>query len=379
MTSVCACCGSRDIVAVASTPPLPVNACRLTHSAEVSAATSRRPIELLGCNDCRFLWNRSFDPALLQYDISYEGTQIHSPHFRAYLLETAQHWLHCVGPDIGTVFEVGCGQGEFIDILGTLTHATLVGCDPASRGAPNGNITIHPRVLSSLDKRNYDVVINRMTLEHIADPEAFICEMADCLAPDGCLITQIPNAGRMIDHALFCDLIYEHVNYFNAYAMTRLMRRLGFESNRCELSYDGQHLTVFSYRAADRFEDSGAVHKPDLRTFRANAADFAGIWHKRLTGFVQDGYPVFVWGAGSRATTFLNALPDPDLIKGVIDINPRRHGTFVQGTSCLTEAPERLCGVGAAKVVIMNPIYRDEIQAMMATLAVDAELVAGPL
>lgn len=379
MTAVCACCGSRNVTPVANTLPLPVNACSLTTSAETSAAITRRPIELVGCNDCSFLWNQSFDTTLVEYDESYEGTQIHSPHFQAYLRETAQHWLNVLGPDIRSLFEVGCGQGEFLDVLADFTPAKLIGCDPAFRSARNAKATIHPRVVLSADAQDYNVVINRMTLEHVADPDDFMRRMAACVAPNGYMVTQIPNAARMIEKSLFCDLIYEHVNYFNAFAMTRLMQRLGFASNRCELSYDDQHLTVFSCRAAGRFGADEPAVLPDLTRFKANATDFADIWHDRLTQYSMDKHPVFVWGAGSRATTFINALPDPDLIEGVIDINPRRAGTFVQGTRCLTSTPEALCGVRAAKVVIMNPIYRREISATMARLAVDAEIVTGPL
>lgn len=379
MSSICPCCGSANAVKIARTLPMPVNACTLTSSALLSQASPKRPIDLVGCNDCTFMWNHSFDPDLLRYDISYEGTQIHSPHFRTYLEETARSWLEVLGPQAKTIFEVGCGQGEFLDVLARQSSAQMSGCDPAYRGAADRRVTIQPDVLTEADGHKYDAVINRMTLEHIADPYRFMESMATCVADEGCLITQVPNAARMIENTLYCDLIYEHVNYFNAFALIKMMERVGFQSNHCELSYDNQHLTVFSYRAPGHFDTADTWQKPDMQAFLVASNAFADMWDGQLSNDWHAGRQVFVWGAGSRATTFLNVLPNPDLVTGVIDINPRRNGTFVQGTDRQTRLPQALCGVKGAKIIVMNPIYKAEIQTTLDALGVDAELVVQSL
>jgi len=50
--------------------------------------------------------------------------------------------------------------------------------------------------------QSFDLVINRMTLEHIPHPRRFIQTMTEWLAPGGTLITQVPNAARTIDEGV---------------------------------------------------------------------------------------------------------------------------------------------------------------------------------
>ncbi len=371
----CPCCGSDDTGHIVQTPPMPVNPCVLVQSAAVSCKAVRRAIDLHGCNDCGFLWNASFDETLVTYDRSYEGTQSYSAHFQRYLRQTALAWRDQLGGDVPSLLEVGCGQGEFLDVLAETTDARLVGYDPAYR---NGNLIramIRAESLPASPTEKFGAVINRMTLEHIADPASFVSGMAGWVAEGGCLVTQVPNAARMITQALYCDLIYEHVNYFNAYAIVQLLERAGFAHNRCQLSYDNQHLTVFSQRAAKTGHREKPGTRQALEAFSPAVAIFADHWNARLAGHHHAGHEIFIWGAGSRATTFINTLREPAVIAGAIDINPRRNGTFIQGTACETYLPEVLRDRSDIKIVVMNPVYRDEISDRLRDLSVTAELL----
>ena len=63
-------------------------------------------------------------------------------------------------------------------------------------------------------------------------------------------------------------------------------------------------------------------------------------------------------------------------IDAIVDINPFRHGKWLAGIGKQVEAPESLVGYAPDLVVIMNPIYLDEIRGRLETMGISAEATA---
>lgn len=375
MTSACPCCGAPQPQPLCRTASQPVNSCVLVASRARSLEFPRRALELWACAACGFVWNAAFDAAAVVYDTDYEGTQIHSVVFREYLTDLASNWLAHCGRRVGSILEVGCGQGEFLEALSVVTGADLHGYDPAWRGVGGGRATIVADALPDVPTRRADVVVNRMTLEHIADPLPFVRRMAEWLTPGGTLITQVPDAARMIELQLACDLVHEHVNYFSGASLTALLRRAGFVETTVTREYAGQHMTAFARYEGSPESDERPLRRDDLDRFATAVADFGTTWDTRLRDFVARGRRVVVWGAGSRATALLASLPEPGLVSFAVDINPRRNGTYILGTGCPTHLPEVLRGERRLAVVVTNSIYVEEIRAELDRLDASAELV----
>jgi hypothetical protein len=79
-----------------------------------------------------------------------------------------------------------------------------------------------------------------------------------------------------------------------------------------------------------------------------------------------------VWGAGSKGITFLNVLKSENVIEFVIDVNPHKHGLYVPGTGQQVVAPDMLTDIQPDVVIVMNPIYLDEINKMIAERQIGA-------
>lgn len=373
MTYPCPCCSGVNVRQIFETAAMPVNSCIITKSADVARAFPRAPIALWACATCHFLWNASFDAAYVDYGADYEATQIHSPYFRNYLSGLARDWMaEHQGTDC-SVLEVGCGQGEFLQVLGDCSNATLMGYDPAFRGdAPDG-IRIEALKLPDQPDRQYDLVINRMTLEHVTDPVAFLRQMRAWTKPNGALISQVPNAGRTLRDGLVCDLFYEHVNYFTETSLGAALKSAGLGHVAMHTGYDGQHLTAIARIGGNAGIDlPDPPDSPDLLGDNLHA--FAGQWDRVLNAQLALGRKNWIWGTGSRATTFLSLLGTPDLITGAIDINPNRTGSYILGTGCETFLPRYLSGGNPVCVIAMNSIYEAEIRSTLDDLNVDATL-----
>ncbi len=82
-----------------------------------------------------------------------------------------------------------------------------------------------------------------------------------------------------------------------------------------------------------------------------------------------------VWGSGSKAVAFLRATdPASKLIEHVVDINPHRQGHFMPGTGQRILSPSDLRTVAPAAVIVMNPVYREEIAAELTRQGIAATL-----
>ena len=81
-----------------------------------------------------------------------------------------------------------------------------------------------------------------------------------------------------------------------------------------------------------------------------------------------------VWGSGSKCVGFMTTLGVKDEIQYIVDINPRRHGKFIPGAGKEIVAPEFLKQYKPDTVIVMNPIYCNEIKKMMDDMGVTAEL-----
>jgi hypothetical protein len=102
-----------------------------------------------------------------------------------------------------------------------------------------------------------------------------------------------------------------------------------------------------------------------------------GTWQRDLEGMARTGQRAVVWGAGSKGVTFLNTLGPYSSIEYVVDINPHKEGMCVAGTGQRIVSPEFLPTYRPDVVIVMNPLYTDEIDASLERRGLSAELVCA--
>jgi hypothetical protein len=70
-------------------------------------------------------------------------------------------------------------------------------------------------------------------------------------------------------------------------------------------------------------------------------------------------------------------LPADGVVEDVVDINPHKRGKHLAGGGQRVIAPDDLKDNPPDVVILMNPIYRDEIEADLARLGLSPELTAA--
>ncbi len=73
----------------------------------------------------------------------------------------------------------------------------------------------------------------------------------------------------------------------------------------------------------------------------------------------------------------MNALETQDQIRYVVDINPRKQGMYLAGTGQQVVPPEFLRDDQPDVVIVMNPIYEDEIRQLTEDLGLTPEFMCA--
>ncbi|MEZ5267938.1 MAG: hypothetical protein R2789_04990 [Microthrixaceae bacterium] len=74
-------------------------------------------MELRFCGDCGFVANARFDQGLSEYSARYEETQGFSARFNDFARDLAKRWVEKYSLAGRTVLEIGCGKGEFLEMM----------------------------------------------------------------------------------------------------------------------------------------------------------------------------------------------------------------------------------------------------------------------
>lgn len=381
---VCAATRSTTL-GVPTDVPLLMN--RVYATEESAREAPRGRLDLVGCLNCGFLWNRAFRAEQIAYDMDYENDQTHSAAFAAHLRARAMDVVRAVpaGEKIAYL-EIGCGQGRFITEISAVAGDRLVsaeGFDPAWRGEDGigpGNSRIHKAYFDSCTARLLtnlpNVVASRHTIEHVPDPITFLSLVRTALGSHvrARIFLETPCVSWILKHQAMQDFFYEHCSLFTARALSLALRKAGFRSPFVQHVFDGQYLwaEATTYGADEILE---AELPYDLRAIAGAHERFVTHWRERVCAAAGQG-PVALWGAGAKGVTFALMIdPDSKWLDHVIDINPSKQNRHIAGTGLRIFAPNDAASRRAHTIFVMNPHYLNEIATMASNAGIIARLV----
>lgn len=389
----CPACGTLGLDIFHEEAEVPSHSCLLLDTEAEATAFPRGRLRLGFCASCGFVTNTAFDPALSQYSARYEETQGFSGRFQAFASDLAKRWVDDYGLHGKTVLEIGCGKGEFLVHMVEHGAGHGIGIDPGvNPDRIDSASTDRLTWIADLYSEGYthlqaDAIVCRHTLEHIAPVADFLGMIRGAIGDrlDTVVLFELPDVLRVLREAAFWDVYYEHCSYFSVGSLTRLFRRCGFEVVSARPEYDDQYIVLEARPVAPGTAvDGGPVAGEDdlaeltdaVAAFEQAYATTIDGWRERLESVVAQGRRPVLWGGGSKGVAFLNGLVPGRPVEHVVDINPFKHDRYMAGGGQRVVSPQLLRELQPDVVVMMNPIYRDEIQAMLDDLGVAAELWA---
>ncbi len=381
-----ACDGSRLDV-IYHLPSIPTQSVVLVDSESEALDYPCGELTLSVCRNCGFLFNSTFGAALVDYASATEESQHFSGTFNRFAKELVAEIAAMRDLKDCLTLEVGCGKGDFLEDLVRQTGTRAIGVDPGfipeRLPGPIGQRIefIREYFDPTMIAGSPDLIVCRHTLEHIPEVGSFMEGIVAATkgGPDALVMFETPDVARVLAEGAFWDIYHEHCSYFTIGSHARLFRRKGLNVTRSYLAYSGQYIIQY----AEPGEGAPRREEEDLETilslaeaFPAKVAGTRAYWTDKVRQAYREGRRAALWGGGSKAVSFLTTNGLGPEIDRVIDINVHKQGKYMPGTGHVVSAPEALLSDPPDLVIVMNPVYLDEIRDALGKMGLSPEVVA---
>jgi Methyltransferase domain/C-methyltransferase C-terminal domain len=384
----CPSCASNRLRAFFRVNSAPVFSLVTVKSKDEALAVPRKDIELALCLQCGFIFNRLFDTSIDHFSGGYEDQQAFSKTFMDYLRRLSADLVRKYGLQGKNITEIGCGKGDFLNLLVETSGGKGVGIDPAYREGRQSNpdLTFH-RSFYAMEHGNIpaDALCCRHTLEHVHDTRGFLRLLRQSLGSHTApvIFFEVPEIKRILEVGAFWDIYYEHCSYFSPGSLARLFRSAGFEVLDLRLDYQGQYLLIEAKPSPGAATPATHENEETVADIELRVSKFArkidadlGDWRNTLVKLKERGAKTVVWGGGSKSVGFLVNFADLDLIQYVVDVNPHMEGNFIPGIGKMYVQPSFLRDYRPDAVIIMNGIYKNEISKSLHDMGLHPEIHA---
>lgn len=354
----------------------------LWHDREAAKSCRTGDIELAFCPDCGFIWNIAFDPGRIEYGQRYDNSLHFSPTFQRYTQTVIERLIDTYNLHGKHLVDIGGGKGDFLAMMCETGGNFGYGFDPSYEGervkTPSADrIQWSTEYYDERQARiQADLISSRFVFEHIPEPRAFLDMIRRNIRERERTVIyfEVPHVDLIVRQLSIWDIIYEHCSYFGVESLTRCFAECRFEVLHVAETYRKQYISIEARVATNGAERRGSSWgdvdrlAADVSVFRRSTADKIAKWRARLNDWRSNGVHVVAWGAGAKAVGFLNIMKVQDEIRHVVDINPRKRGLHLAGTGQRVIAPKDLHVNPPEVVILMNPIYRDEIESQLAAM-----------
>jgi SAM-dependent methyltransferase len=378
----CRICGSAATASFVRREQVPVHQNLVMSDSASARAIGRGTLDMHACSRCGFVFNAEFDPDKLAYGAGYDNTQECSTVFERHLDDLARHLVEDCGVRNSSIVEVGCGKGTFLRKLVAYPDSGNrgYGYDPSFVGPESeldGRLTFYRRYYGrDCTDAKADVIVCRHVIEHVAEPLTLLRGVRASARSDASKVFfETPCVAWILDNEVLWDFFYEHCSLFTSASLAAAFEHAGFSVDLVRHVFGGQYLWL---EATPR--SGGAAYTCTPGDIPALASRYAaaehvlvGRWRRHIEG-VSHTSGIAIWGAGAKGSTFANLVdPTAELIRCVVDINPKKQGAFIPGSGHPIVDYHVLPRLGVTEIVLMNENYRAENAALLAAAGIHAQ------
>jgi SAM-dependent methyltransferase len=388
--AACPSCGARELQLFYAVDGVTVNSCLVVESRDEGRAFPKGDLRIAFCEECGLISNVAFDLLRLTYDKSYEETQTFSPAFRRFEDALIERLVDDHGLRGKTAIDIGCGKGTFLARMAEIGGVYGIGIDPSSvQERMTGIAADRVRFINEYYGERHasidaDFIACRHALEHIPDVDKMLRTVRDAVGARPIpIFFELPESLRILREAAYWDIYFEHCNYFTPGSLARAFERADFDVTDVRVGYDDQYLMLEALTTArpapaySRGLDQPEDVAREVAAFERSIARKVGVWREYISDAHRRGKSLAIWGSGSKCVSFLSTIGIDEEIAFVTDVNPYRHGGFIVGTGKEIVPPSRFTKDCPDEVIVMNPIYENEVRGMLESLGVVTHVITA--
>ena len=268
-----------------------------------------------------------------------------------------QEFLNLSPQPIKSVFELGAGQGEHLDIFRSLgidtagVEGDAQSCSVClSKGHRVNHGFIGPPSNTRFDKTvKFDALASFNFIEHLPEPRETLLELNKLAIDGGLALFEVPNFDIIIKHSLFNEFIPDHRCYFTKDSFHCLLSTSGFEVISMDIIWDGYVLSaVAKKRVADFWAD---MSKSRIK-MRAQIIKFFGQTER---------FENAIWSAGHQSLSTISNLELANQVSCIIDSSEAKQGNFAPGSGLPIVHPDILYDGQIKRVLVMAAGYNEEV------------------
>lgn len=253
------------------------------------------------------------------------------------------------------VLEAGCGEGTYLECInraGMLGFGIEAGKTNLRQCAEKG-LRITEGFFGEhfcLQQTPYAAFFMFNFLEHVPDPRNFLLHLAAHLTDDAVGLIEVPSFSMINRNLLYTEFIADHLCYYTADTLNRLVELCGFTLIECE-HIRNDYVLAATVRKRPRLMLNDSQMKRNVESFDR---------------FIANHNRVAVWGAGHQSFTLLAFCRNHNHIKCIIDSAPFKQGRFSPVTHIQIVSPNRIKQLGIQNILVVAGSYSSEIASIIA-------------
>ena len=274
------------------------------------------------------------------------------------------------------ILDVGCATGGLLACFAREGYTQLLGSDPSPACGVAARklhgIEVRRAAIGELVQwnRRFDLIVLVGVLEHLRDVAPALEIVSGLLASDGLIYCAQPDVESFADchNAPYQQFSVEHVNFFSAGSLRRVMARAGLSEIRSWRWMIEWREGVTDSVVSGLYSRGRPVPaaSPDAGT-RVALERYLAQSHRQelelmpaLDHLIQSGESVLVWGAGTLARRLLaSSRLGQANIAAFVDSDPHLQGERLAGREILS--PQQLSGRGEP-IMICSKAFAQEIR-----------------
>ncbi len=273
-----------------------------------------------------------------------------SPEMRTFRMQQFGDWLKRYRLEGRRILEVGCGHGEYLELLSNAEAWGMEYGDEALTACKARGLRVRKGFPGEGEGPLFEepfagfLILN--WLEHFPDPGTALDRIVASLVPEGVGLVEVPNFDFALRNKIFIDFTRDHLCYFTRQSLATLLELHGFDVLSCQVVW---HNFIISAEVRRR----QPLPIGDFEAVRLRLL-------AELDRFIGNR-KVAVWGAGHQALMVLAAASLEHKICYVVDSAPFKQGKFTPATHLPIVPPNRLDEDPPEAIIVMAASFCNEV------------------